>query len=399
MNIKHNLRMIKGSKLLALIFSLLVIPFFQITPALADEFIISNNGRSSSSTVNVSAPSSQTIDQTNNGAVANNTTPVADSGSNTVSGNTKGNAGVTTGAAKIAVDIKNSTNISVVKNDCCAMREGTEVKVASNGQGSHNTATVNGPKTTNVNVTQNADITNSVTGTANSGHNFASGNGGNVSIKTGKVTVTQKVVNEHINQADVSVTQGGGDVSIKIARNGESSVNTVSVTNTAINNVVVLNAATLKNVLAFNSSSGDNNADSNIGNVSITTGDVLVDTFVKNADINFSKIVFSCCNTITTTTPPPPPTSGGGGNGGNNNGGGNNNTSNTTSNSTSSSSSSTTTPGQGGGPGILGASIIMPATGSNWALWLSLLSAIMFALGLYLRFHPGQDPGIRKLSI
>ena len=118
----------------------------------------------------------------------------------------------------------------------------------------------------------------------------------------------------------------------------------------------------------------------------IKTGSIDISKVIENGPINTSIIDVSCCSPDTNPpgggNPPPgtqnPPSGG------------------TPSTPSSPGGPSTVTSSAGGS--VLGAATdsgsILPATGNYYLMVMTILSAILFFLGLRLRHHPGRDPGL-----
>lgn len=374
--------------------------FATVSTVYAEDLSISNNGSGSKNQVTVTSSNNQAVSQSNEAKVDNSVKSTQETGSNSTSSNTGGKNSINTGDTASRTEVKNSANAAVVKNDCCPNPNSTSVKIVGNGASSTSTAQVDSISSTTVSIDQSANITNSITNNSNTGKNTANANNSDVAIKTGNVSTSQKIVNEHVNTAEVTLPQGGNsDIEINIKNNGKSSVNQVLVNALTKSEVVIINSLALKNMLESAANTGQNSANSNLGTVTISTGDVLIDTFIKNADLNFSQVILKCCPPAPTVTPPPPPGGGSGGSGGESSGGGSSNSGNSSSNSSSSTSTSTTSVGGNSPAGVILAATTMPATGNFWLTFLTLLSALMFILGLYLRFHPGQDPGYKAAYV
>ena len=156
------------------------------------------------------------------------------------------------------------------------------------------------------------------------------------------------------------------------------------------------NKVDILNTALWNLITGKNQADNNTGgDVSVLTGDINFITEIINDPINTEAGIIDCCKDEGTVNPPTPPDD------------------NPPNGGPPVQPPQQPQPPQpidqsppSGGPGpsfsspsdgqVLGAMTtgqILPATGVSWTLIMSLLSLIMFMLGLYLRLHPGQDPG------
>lgn len=361
----------------------------------AEELVISGNGASANSEINVTTTSSTTVEQSNQANIQNNVDLNSNTGDNSASGNTGTGTQITTGDTNTQTSIENSANISIVSSECC-LQSPSDVTITGNGENSQNTVNFNQNSDTNINTVQNANIQSNVNGYSNTGGNQANNNSGsNASITTGDISVNGKIENKNINLGSVLAQKpGGGGVTIKISGNGTLSNNLV---NLSLNNnfdVNVDNTANILNNAIWNLITGDNQANGNTGgNVSITTGDISFITEIMNGPINTSKVVVDCCggpdvpppddddddeddddddnpNGGTPPTQPPvdqskPPTT---------------------------TDQGSTSPSNGQVLAAITAGQILPVSGMMWTVILSLASLLMFLFGLYLRLHPGRDP-------
>ncbi len=169
----------------------------------------------------------------------------------------------------------------------------TTVEVTGNGAGSDSTANVSQSTTTTVTQTNDANISNSVNVSANTGGNDANKNtGGDVSIETGDSSANVEVANSaNSNKAEVSGCCASG-LNVKIAGNGAYSDNDANVKTN--NNVVVDqdNTAKINNKVNVGQSTGDNDANKNTGgDVAIETGDADATVKVSNeANSNWAAV-------------------------------------------------------------------------------------------------------------
>lgn len=365
-------------KIIALAAAALMITSSQA--ALAEELTISGNGENSQNQINISQTQTTTVEQVNQADVQNNVSSTANTGQNTASANS-GDASITTGDISSNTSVENSANVSSAQVGCCP--QSLEIEVSGNGTDSENSVDVTLTNQTNVLVTQNADITNNINGNLNTGQNSASDNSGNVSISTGDIHAKAGIENSVVNLASVKGSSGGSDLTISIFGNGSSSDNNVKLVHDNQTNVSVNNNSYLNNILNFYANTGGNSANGNSGDVTITTGDIFLDLFIRNKT-NFSFAKIDCCprggpgpddpgddddekddNEDDDKKDDDKKDNGDDGDDGDN-GGGN---------------------GGGGGPGeVLGAAL--PATGNNTVLGLTLLSLLMLAWGIYLRSTP-----------
>ncbi len=345
------------------------------------EITVEGNGAGSTQEVNIQNEQTTVVEQSNSGTIENNIDINASSGGNEANENTGENTDITTGDVNVVEEINNSVNSSFVNHKCCDGGE-DKVIVSGNGAGSTNTVVSHTSSGAQVTIRQEANINNNSHITADSGNNKANKNNGNISINTGKILVNSKTVNKNINSADVYLAKGGIGVTINIFANGAGSTNKIIFNQNYFDWINIQNSIYLNNNTLVDANSGNNEADGNLGDVIITTGDVKVGVEVENKDINNSKTVIDCCkedggkdkNNDDGDTPPTviPPSGGGGGTMGNGGGG----------------SSKTSD------PQVLGITMgqVLPATGTPWFIYMTLANIFTFLFGLYLRLRGGRSP-------
>lgn len=363
------------------------------SPVWAQELVISGNGSSSDSQVSLTVTSNTTVAQQNDGSIQNDVALDLNSGENSTSNNTGGDTQITTGDINLQTSIENSTNISAVSLDCCIEPPST-IMVTDNGTKSQNTVNFNQNYDTQISIYQSAQIQNRVSVSAYTGENKANDNSrGNTSIDTGNINAALSIENKNINAVFVSVPQTNSSLNIKISGNGSSSNNQANI---SLNNglkVKIDNKADILNNSVWDLITGKNQVSGNTGgNVSITTGDINIVAEIINGPINTNLVKIDCCNNVDDPGNPPnnPPDE-------NPKGGPpeppqppqplDQSQPQTSPNMGSSA------PSNGQVLGAMTGGQILPATGVSWTLILSILSLIMFMLGLYLRHHPGLDPG------
>lgn len=383
-----------------------VVSMVWTTGVYATDLQITGNGDNSSSDITIKANNDTNIVQQNQNTTTNNVQTIADTGNNTTSDNT-GQVNVVTGDATSISSVNNNANTSVINSSSCCQNSGTTIIVSGNGENSNNAVNVQKTQTTTVNVYQIAEITNNISGHADSGHNEAnnntvlpgSSNSSNthpntVSIKTGDVKVIGHVVNANINSEKAKIALNSfGPTIIKVKQNGTDSTNVVTANFSNENIINIEHIAKINNTIEMYGNSGNNAANNNNGKVAIVTGNVLIDTSIINKNINVSDVSFTCCE----ETDHEKPDDGDHGNGGtptpslppsNNNGGGGSSPSSSGGGSSSGSTNNT------GGSQIVTTSTtpILPVTGGNSVLMLTIANIAMFLLGLYLRIRSGRSP-------
>lgn len=361
--------------------SIIVNPYY----VYAEEIVVSGNGSDSNSSINVNLNQNTSVTQDNTADVNNNVDINADTGNNSANDNSGGDTSIITGDVNIDSNIQNEgINQSSVDVGCCP--GDVSLQVSGNGANSDNTIAYAQNNSTNINVTNNANITNNVNGNANTGYNEASNNtGGNVSISTGSITVSDTIKNNSVNVYEVNASSGNGqDVSITIKDNGTDSFNSIKFSDENNVNIDVNNSANIVNNSNWDLNTGGNKANGNTGgDVTIATGDIVFNSTIENTGINVGLVDVECCeeedggpeppgpDDNPPQPPPPPPSGPPGPNGKDDHGNG------------------------GGGPGPTAqAGEILPVTGSASLLFLAIANIIMFFMGWYLRLRSGRSPNI-----
>ncbi|EKE00086.1 MAG: hypothetical protein ACD_22C00093G0001 [uncultured bacterium] len=345
---------------------------------MAEEISVSGNGSDSTSTANISFNNNTAVSQDNTANITNNVDINADTGNNTADNNTNGDVSITTGDIDITSNIENNgINQNSVQTGCC--QGGVDIGISGNGSDSDNTVNFTQNNNTNIDVNNNANVTNNVNGKANTGYNSANNNtNGNVSISTGSIKVSDTIKNNSINVYDIHASSGSvGDTSILIADNGSNSDNSITFTDEQNVVIEVDNSAVIENNSAWDLNTGHNDASGNTGgDVSITTGDILLTSTIDNSKINVGLVDVDCCkpdqggnNPPPDVTPPPP-------------------TITPTQPCVSNCNPSNDNPSQGSTPGE-----VLPVTGaSSSLLLLAIANILMLFLGWYLRLRSGRSP-------
>lgn len=384
----------------AIVLIALVIPaLLSASSAEAEELVISGNGSSADSQITVSTTTNTTVEQSNQASIQNDVQLDLNTGENSTSDNTASDTQITTGDINTQVSTDTSANVSMVSLDCCPNPEST-IAVTDNGSDSQNSINFAQKLDTQINIYQNAYIQNSVTGSANTGGNSANDNtGGSVTIETGNINVSSNIVNKNINMTNVSAPQANGSVDIKISGNGSYSNNLADISLNNNLNINIDSQADILNNSIWDLITGRNQASGNTGgNVYIATGDINFVAEIINGPINESLVTIDCCDDPDDPADPgdpsdpsdpddprdpeggPPPA-------------------NQPPSPSSNPGPGSSTPSNGQVLAAMAAGQILPATGVSWTIILSLVSLIMFMLGLYLRRHPGQDPGKRVIYV
>jgi hypothetical protein len=358
--------------------------FTSVQGVLALEIEISGNS-SGNNEVSITSSSTTEVTQTNTATVTNDITVNANTGNNTASNNS-GDVAIDTGNIETNVSVENSANTSIAEAGCCITNTNS-AKISGNS-GGNNSIQVNSGANTVVAVNQIATINNIVNGSANTGKNNASFNGGNVNISTGWIKQNDTIVNKNVNIAHTVVYAGDPAWNISISGNGSGSKNDILL-NLSNNTITrVYNNADLNNISLWKLTTGDNTANKNEGSVTITTGNIYSSTAIKNDGINVSNVTVDCCKNdeppiITPPVTPPPPPAGGCVNGC---GGSSDNPKLSSGNGGGTGGSSSSSTGS-----VLGGAIL-PATGMSFWLFATIANILMFLLGLYLRMKAGRSP-------
>lgn len=339
---------------------------------------VEGNGDGSSNEVSQTTENNTQVTQSNEANVTNNVTTDVNTGNNTASENTGGESNISTGNAAQDITVANTnvnTNNTQV-NNCC--NSSTSQSISGNGSESNNS--INNTNTTNNTILQinHANLQNNIYSNLNTGNNYASGNGGKVTINTGNIKSDVNVINNGINLSLAKIMAGTGKNIAEIKGNGADSVNSITFKNIFGIDVIVYNTANISNDVNHNANTGDNVAKDNNGDVEIGTGDVTITTSILNENINGSVVEVDCkCKEkpekpVTPTPQPQPQPTPSNGNGGGNGGG-------------------------KGGPGeVLGATTgdVLPVTGTPWVTFMTIFAIGLFLMGLFLRYRTGISPPV-----
>jgi hypothetical protein len=283
-------------KLISTTLSLTLLLYGALAPvALAEELVITGNGADSVNTVVTSSSQETDISQTNTAKITNEVKADANTGSNEASGNTGGDVAITTGNVNTSTDVSNNVNSSSVSLSDCCPTSGIKAVISGNGADSKNNINYNSVNSLNIDVNLVAYINNDVDIKANTGRNDASGNTGDVSIKTGNIWVDNEISNK-TNYSKVKAARAASlDALLKIAGNGAYSLNAILFDNHNSTNINVNNIAKINNDVDLDLNTGKNTANKNVGDVSIDTGDVEARVSIKNlANISVVDVTCGC---------------------------------------------------------------------------------------------------------
>lgn len=193
------------------------------------DVLISGNGDSSDSEVNLENENKVKVTQENESKITNRINNDATTGWNDANRNTGGSVSITTGKAQAATMIFNGGNInSAVVGDGGGYHGGVSARILGNGVDSDNDIVLDLDHKVELMQENSARVSNYVYSDAISGENDANRNtGGDVSVDTGNATAEVYVDNAvNFNFADVDC----GclfDITAKIAGNGDSSDNKI----------------------------------------------------------------------------------------------------------------------------------------------------------------------------
>jgi hypothetical protein len=269
---------------------------------------VSGNGKGSDNDLNLnlnaSDKSNNQINQTNVANVDNHVDVKADTGKNSIDDTTGGDAKVTSGTSNVTMTVNtiaNANSAAIIGNDSSGS---VEASVMNNGADTDNDINLGLNSANWIEQTNVTSIDNSLHADSYTGDNsIDDSTGGLVEIQSGDSDITAHVDNvAGFNAADLSCCSTG-DVSAKVAGNGEDSDNYLAAN---LDNVQGAEQANLcgghydshnllsmrgdepcfDNHLSLDGYTGDNSADDNTGAVdgdpSVTTGDSNSTVTVQN---------------------------------------------------------------------------------------------------------------------
>jgi hypothetical protein len=266
----------------------------------AAEFEVIGNGDQSSNTVAVSQESSSSVTQSNTGTVDNAISTNANTGTNTIS-SSSGPSTIDTGSASQTVSTSTEQNTNgIVASTCCSTTPSTAT-VSGNGSDSTNTVLASSIATTSVSQTNSATISTIITGTANTGHNTITENGGSAYISTGDIFVSSVISNGPVNSSfyEGGISSQSRETLLSISNNGAKSTNSISYAVSTPHSITVVNTAVVNNVVNWDLSTGFNTIDGNEGSATIHTGSIVANIAIINDPIN-SSFVHDTCDCIVT---------------------------------------------------------------------------------------------------
>jgi hypothetical protein len=256
---------------------------------------VSGNGNNSQNVTNVTVQEETVINQTNQSNITNDVSVNTNTGSNNASANTGQETQIATGDSNTNLDIQNQANLSAVNlSGCDQCQNNVNIQIGGNGESSQNSINANITNQTEINVLNDAEITNKVNINGNTGLNEASKNNGDVAIKTGDISVRGSLENR-ANYSEIIVDPWSGQKVIVInSSNGANSVNDLNISILQSLNITKIDREVIENLIDIILNTGGNIASDNNGSVSIETGDIDVDFSVVN-DVNKDYIKIECC--------------------------------------------------------------------------------------------------------
>lgn len=266
-------------------------------PALAATNVqVSGNGSKSDSEVKLDLNKSNTVVQNNNANVTNNVNVKAKTGDNDAKDNTGGDVSIDTGDSSVGVAVKNMLNKNSAAVNCCAGGD-TNVKVDGNGSKSDNEVKLNMDNSNEIFQDNDAKVKNDVKVDSQTGKNKTNDNtNGDVSVETGDSDVSVGLLTfANTNFATIGGgDEEGGALSLWVTGNGSKSDNKIKADLDNSSTVKQNNDAHVYNDVDVDASTGKNDAKDNTGGeVSIDTGDAMVETLVANVG-NFNWADLSC---------------------------------------------------------------------------------------------------------
>jgi len=267
--------------------------------ALADtNLTVSGNGALSNNAVNVTNASNTVVNQTNNANITNNIHSDASTGGNSSNFNTGGNTTVVSGNATSNVNVTNAANLNQATVSCGCDNGSTSVNVTGNGAESANGVNVTNANSVFLNQNNDANFRNNVTSNATTGHNDASFNtGGDNTVVSGAASSSVNVDNRaNANFATVggpSDPNAGGS-SVVISGNGALSANGVNLANVSAVVLDQVNDANISNNIHSNAKTGGNDAKFNTGGDNTVVSGAASDGVTVNNLANFNAADVNC---------------------------------------------------------------------------------------------------------
>lgn len=377
----------KSGRILIGLLTFTLIEFLFVSPVWADISIsVNGNGANSVNEAEVEREKKVEVTQENEAEVDNQVKNEANTGGNQATSN-GGAIDIKTGDVETKVEIDNEINQSQIDLRACPnCEEIVRTTIENNGSETQNEVNLVVQSTLGINVTNRASISNEVIGNANTGDNLANNNQGDVRIRTGNINVFEEVKNTKVNLYDISAGTTNFDLFLAINGNGSGSINELKAHLDDVSLVKIAQLAELRNRSDWDLNTGGNEAQGNLGKVTIETGNIFVDTRITNDGINAGGVVLDpCCSpdepdqegddnngdVIPPVTPPNVP-------------GVNDNHKDHDDEDDDEDDDGE----------VLGAKIgnVLPATGGYWMFLATLGNVLMLIMGVYLRLRSGRSP-------
>ena len=275
-----------------------------VVPASAITLEMTGNGVDSDNEIKLESEQKTEVSQENEFNVDNNINASANTGSNSASRNTGGDASIDTGDATSTVAVQNAGNLNEAVVDCCASAGNATVLISENGDSTDNKVKLENENKVEVSQENKSNIENRIYNDATTGWNDANRNtGGSVTITTGNAEASTGIFNGgNINSAIVSGGDGHvGGVSARILGNGVDSDNEIELDLEHKVELSQENSARIRNYVDSDAVSGKNDANRNTGgDVTIDTGSAEVEVLVDNAvNFNFADVDCGCLLDVT----------------------------------------------------------------------------------------------------
>ncbi|HLE48800.1 MAG TPA: hypothetical protein VI819_02095 [Patescibacteria group bacterium] len=239
---------------------------------------------------------------TSSGLVA----PVVQSTGDEVQSDLMGNASIVTGNADNTGAIINTGIENVLTSSDTGVDGGIVVKSSGNGTGSTNTGSATINNDSNHSQTNTTTVVNNMDNVSDSGNNLVEKNMGDAQITTGDANVTGTIINAVntnidgimvsefnvvddqvgdiiLNFADSCISNcGTGEIAVLNTGNGSDSTNTGNLEVNNNDTTFQQNDANVENNMVLTAITGKNEADKNMGEASITTGDANIEANIVN---------------------------------------------------------------------------------------------------------------------
>lgn len=268
-----------------------------LTPVLAIDIVVQNNGSDSDQEVAVQETSSRNVTQDNNTSIKNHINLNGDTGSNSISDTTGGESYMETGDASAGVHLSNvgNTNSAIVDN-CGDCNGGTSVLVKGNGSDTQNTVAVDRTDAVVLFQTNTLDLDNDVKVDLNTGDNvFDDNTGSKVVGVTGDADAHIDIHNNANANSAVVAGTGNGATAVEVVGNGSESTNKVGLGLASTVLLTQANNTDIDNKVSTKLNTGGNSASDNVAElVGMGTGDAGADIAISNA-AGFNDAVFAHC--------------------------------------------------------------------------------------------------------